>query len=352
MERNRFVFEGLHEIEGRIRRLAKDVGYLAISDRTERNCEEPLGRFDFTMKDALPYLEQDGESAEPSEEDDEPEWPEEEGDDTEEPAEQAEPDAEGEPRDTDALAEAGCRWLRDIARRNTVGEPYRRFRVRVYTLKGARVLDTASFVCKNVDHDLDLPATIDGSSAPNEPELRIPTPSFDEAALAGASRSMKALGDSYAQWGQIVLGSVGQMQGVNNAMLARLHRQLQDSRNQVDQLVASILEFRVAELKASDELRAGERKDDQRTELARQALLQFGEVTKALFLARGVPPELGGLLGAIQQNQSLVSALSEPDVQALLEDHKNLEMLAGMLRQFGQQARMLREAATPPSQTS
>ena len=347
MERERFVFEGLAEIEGRVRRLCAEVGYLAISDRTERSHEEPLGRFDFTSKDALPYLEQDETSGPPDGEDDN-DWLEEE--EAEPEADPTEP--ETTPADARVFAEAGCRWLRDIAKRNTVGDPYRRFRVRVYTLKGARVLDTASFVCKNVDYDLDLPATIDGSSAPNEPELRIPTPSFEEAALAGASRSMKTLGDSYAQWGQIVLGSVGQMQGVNNAMLARLHRQLQDSRNQVDQLVASILEFRVAELKAADEVRAGERKDDQRAELAKQALQQFGEMARALLVTRGLSPELGSVLGALQQNQSLVSALSEPDVQALLAEPQHLEMLAGMLRQFGQQARALRESSTSSSQAS
>jgi len=37
-------------------------------------------------------------------------------------------------------------------------------------------------------------------------------------------RGIKVLGDYCAQWGQIVLGSVGQLQGVNNAMLGRLHR--------------------------------------------------------------------------------------------------------------------------------
>ena len=55
--------------------------------------------------------------------------------------------------------------------------------------------------------------------------------------------------------------------GVNNAMLARLHRQLQESRGQVDQLVASSLEFRVKELEAAEE-RAAERDGDARTTLS------------------------------------------------------------------------------------
>ena len=76
-------------------------------------------------------------------------------------------------------------------------------------------------------------------------------PSFEEAASAGASKGIKALGDYYAQWGRIVLGSVGQLQGVNNHMLARLHRQLNESRDQVDQLVGAILENRFNELQAA-----------------------------------------------------------------------------------------------------
>lgn len=276
MGRTNFVFQGLVEIEDRVRRLAPEIAYLAVSDRTDRSHEEQLGRFDFVMRDALPYL-----------------------------------------------ARAGL-----------------------------RVVDTASFVCKNVDHDLDLPVPTGSTGLAPEPELRIPTPTFDEGAAVGASRGLRALGDYYAQWGQIVLGSVGQLQGVNNAMTARLHRQLQESRDQVDQLVASILEFRVAELRMADERRSDQRSEDNRTELAKHALQQLGDMAKSLLTARGIPAELADVLGAIGQSPALVTALNEPDVRALRQEPQNLELLAGMLRQAGQQARHIRDAAVDPTRTS
>jgi hypothetical protein len=137
---------------------------------------------------------------------------------------------------------------------------------------------------------------------------------------------------------------MGQLQGVNNAMLGRLHRQLQESRDQVDQLVAAILEFRVAELRMADDRRADERSQDARADLARHALQQLGDAAKAFLAARGVAPEMADVLGAIGQSPVLVSALNEPDVRELMKDARNLEMLAGMLRTAGQQARLVREA--------
>lgn len=347
MGRTSFVFEGLVEIEDRVRRLAGEVGYLAVSDRTDRSNEEQLGRFDFAMKDALPYLEADARGSDEPEPGlfgyDEP---------VDEPEDQPDESAEPVPDDLAVIASAGCRWLRDIAQRNTVGEAFRRFRVKAYSHKGLRVVDTASFVCRNTDHDLDLP--LHAGAAPQTPDaaLAIPTPSFDEVAAMGASRGFKVLGDYYAQWGQIVLGSVGQLQGLNNAMTGRLHKQLQESRDQIDQLVASILEFRVAELRMTDERRSDQRAEDNRTELAKHALQQLGDMAKSLLAARGIPAELSDVLGAIGQSPALVGALNEPDVRSLMQDPQNLELLAGILRQAGQQARLLRDAGATQPHTS
>lgn len=144
----------------------------------------------------------------------------------------------------------------------------------------------------------------------------------------------------------IVLGAVGQLQGVNNAMLARMHTQLHQSRDQVDQLVAAILTHRAAEAGAelAEQRRASERSQDTRTILAQQALQQLGEAAKAFLAARGVTPELADALGAIGQRPELVQTLNDPDVRVLMHDPNNLRMLAGMLKQAAQQARALRDA--------
>jgi hypothetical protein len=167
--------------------------------------------------------------------------------------------------------------------------------------------------------------------------MQIPAPTFDQAATSGAVKGVKALGDYYAQWGRIVLGSVGQLQGVNNAMLARLHRQLQESRDQVDQLVAAILEARVAEVQAHDGRRAEEHAADTRTQLARDALTQLGQAAQSFLLARGVPQDLIDSFQSISSSPDLVAALRDPRVRDLMKDPDNLRSLATMLRAAGAQ---------------
>ncbi|HMV70173.1 MAG TPA: hypothetical protein PKA64_25250, partial [Myxococcota bacterium] len=58
MGRARFTFEGLDSIERRLRRVGPDASHVMVWDRTERNAEENLGRFDLTPADALPYLDE------------------------------------------------------------------------------------------------------------------------------------------------------------------------------------------------------------------------------------------------------------------------------------------------------
>ena len=170
------------------------------------------------------------------------------------------------------IAEAACRWLRDLAIRHTFAETYRRFRVRICGPKGVHTLDGGSFLCRNHGFRLE---TDDEREA--VAKLAIPTPTFEQAAQEGGAKAMRALGDCYAQWGQIVIGSVGQLQSVNNAMNAQLH----EARGQVDQLVATILEYRHKQAVAEDEREKEERDGDTRAALARDAINQLGEAARA-----------------------------------------------------------------------
>jgi hypothetical protein len=360
--RERYLFDGLEGFERRLRRVAGEVGYLVVWDRTDRHNEDNLGRFELTAHDALPYLEGAEELVdEPDEDDDEAD------DDSDLEAAVDDRPAADEPPERQAerlmgraagpadYAVAAGRWLRDIAIRNMGGDEARRFRVRAYAPKGTRVVDTGSYVCKDDDHDPDLPVlAVSAEAVVREPELRIPTPTFDQVETVAAGRGMKALGDYYAQWGQIVLGSVGQLQGVNNAMLGRMHRQLDQSRDQVDQLVAAILTAKVTEAELSEQRRSTERTDDARTELARHALQQLGDAAKAFMTAKGVTPEMADALGVIGQSPDMLDALQDPDVRALMQDPNHLRLVAGMLKQAGAQARAMRGAAvqTPLAKAS
>ena len=146
MSLDQFSFEGIEHIEDRIRRLAEDASYIAVWDRTERKTEEPAGRFELTQTDAVPYLTPN-DGLPPAFDPDE----EEEEDDEEEPSiEHALSMAVGGGILGDLtpaqIAEAACRWLRDLAIRHTFAEAYRRFRVRICGPKGIHTLDGGSFL--------------------------------------------------------------------------------------------------------------------------------------------------------------------------------------------------------------
>lgn len=348
MGHDKFSFERIEPLEDRIQRLARDAAYIQVWDRTDRKNEQNLGRFDLTESDALPYLTERVKPALlPVHDEEEPADPFDAYDaleeDDEEPPSTFTRGAH-EPVTPEQIAKAACRWMRELALSNTVGEEWCRFRVKAFGPKGTKVLHTGTFIVRNHEFDLELPV-------PSETrDLKIPLPTFDQAAGAGAAKGIKALGDYYAQWGRIVLGSVGQLQGVNNEMMARLHKQLAESRGQVDQLVASILENRVAELELAEEKQANERQDDARHALAREALAQLGDAAKAFLTARGINPEMADVLGVLGNSPDLMSALNDPGVRALMQDPNNLTGLAQMLKSAGQQARAARQAAaaTPP----
>ena len=95
-----FTFEGFEAVAARIRAAAGGAAYLVVQDRTVRGQDVRLGRHDLS-----------DESAE--------------------------------------AADAAVRWLAELAQRNTVGEPWRRFRVKVFGPKGLRLVDSGQFVCRN-----------------------------------------------------------------------------------------------------------------------------------------------------------------------------------------------------------
>ena len=341
MQADKYSFEGLDPIERRILRLAEEIGYLVLYDRTDHRKEEKLGRIDLTEGDTLPWREEArapqswaglAAAAHSSGDEDEPADPyDEDGGEEEEPEEQEQPQKPRKPLPMKVLAEAGCRWVREVAAGNAVGEPYLRLRLRVYAPKGDRMLFSGQFICRNHGVDLDLP------DQDEMPVIPMPKPTFDQAANNASAKGVKALGDFYAQWGQLVLGSVSQLQGVNNSMLSKLHRQLQESRDQIDLLVANILEHRVQQAERVEDRRAEERSGDARHELAREAINQLGSAAQAFLAAKGVSPEMAELLGTLSSSPELMEAMKRPGVRNLMADPDNLASLASMLEQAAAQ---------------
>jgi hypothetical protein len=339
-----FTFEGLEPIEQRFLRRAAGATYLVIKDRSERNHEETLDRLELTEDDLAPYLDRPFGLAPMAQAEDEwDENPDEDDEDLDDEEDENDEPPRAAASASDPLTNAekmraAFRWVRECAVRNTIGDSSTRFRVKLYGPKGVNCLATGQFVCRNDAYDLDDAVM---------PKLEIPAPTFEEAARAGSVKGLKALGDYYAQWGQIVLGSVGQLQGVNNAMLAKLHKQLEESRGQVDQLVASILEFRVKEIEVQENRLADERDGDARTTLAREALGQLGAAANTFLASRGMTPDMLEVFTQLGGSPELMAALKDPSVRALMQDHDNLKGLAEMLRQAGSQAQAAQAAPNP-----
>lgn len=338
MGRDKFSFDGLESIEDRIRRRAEEISYIAVWDRTDRTKEEPLGRFDFTPDEAIAWMER---APDPTDEEDEEE------DNGVDPA--FEDDAPSELADASGprapsmadLAECACNWLRDLAIRNTLGEPRCRFRVRICGPKGLSTLDSGQFACKNHGYQ-------DERDEALVRDLKIPVPGWEEAGKAGIAKGMRALGDYYSQWGGIVLGSMGQMQGVTNTVVARLSNQLDESRSQVDKLIAALLEFRFRAAQADVAATHEERGSEARTLLVHDAIQHIGEAIKIGISSRNLPSELSEVVMAMGSCPELVTALADPEVRLLMKEPRNLQAIAGMIRGIAAQARAAREMGQPP----
>lgn len=300
-----FSFEGLEPIEETLIRRADEISYLALKDRTDRRFEDSVGRIDLEPSQLAEFLRDDDEPCDP-----------------------AEPESA-------RLMRAGLRWVRVAAIRNSWGQTKRSFRLRAYQAKGTRVLESGTFTCRDNSAELD-----------EDRPLAIPAPrTVVGAEQESCVKGMNALGDYYAQWGRIVLGSVGQLQGVNNNMLYAVHRQLRELREQNERLVTSILDSRIQELESRQQALDVAHNVDVRSELAKDALGQLGSAATAFLGAPAADPAGLELLQRLHGSPTLIAAMSEPSVQALMSDPGNLDDLAALLRQLG-------EAANAPSVTN
>lgn len=278
MDADRFEYEGLEELEARIRSLDEDASYVVLFDRTERLQEKTLGRFD---------LDEDNSG-----------W------------------MEG-PFSVPEALEGACQWLRSRAASNTMGEPIRRFRVKVYGPKGISTLVSGSFACRDLGHSLTI--------AVDEEEL------VELEQVDGQAVGMAALGRYYAQFGKLLLSSTMRLQALNDRTLSRLGRELDESRSQVDTLVAATLEYRFREVEAAEVRSAETRETEARNQLVRDAVGQLADAAKAV-ATMGGSPELEPVLKLAREKPQLLELLKSDAVQALLANPDQLQALLGMLQ--------------------
>ena len=329
-----FTFEGLDHAFARIRQHAHEAGYLVLHDRTDSHNEETLARFDFDSASARPYLSR---AALDEDEDFMDLGP---------PVAEAydDPDTEevddGEELSPERIADAACIWLRETAAHNTLGEPWRRYRVRIYGPKSYKKLDSVRFIVRS---DFDEEAEAPEGAAPVFRPLPAPDPARAEQLVA--VRGMHHLGEAYRQFTNLLLGTVGQLQSMTTSNLNQVNRQLTSSRDQVEHLVDAILSFRTTEAAATRSSEAEARDDAMRATLAKSALEQIGTAAQALLVSNGVPPETKDLLLALKASPELMQALQDPTVRVMMQDPNNLQALATLLRTSAAQYEAMRQQA-------
>jgi hypothetical protein len=285
----RFIFDGLDDLLVALRAGKEHVAYLVLQDRTVRGVDDTVGRFDLTAEHARRVLEPD------------------------------DPDEEDDPPDVVDAAEV---WLRRTAAEVAEDRGERRFRVRFMGPKGAAMVHSAQFVCRDT-------ATRQTEDAP---ELVMPIADFSEVEHSPVTKSLHALGELYTRFGNLVIGAVGNLQRIHDDTTRQLHAQLQESRAQTDLLVGSILEARVAEVTVAGERQAVAEQSDARHTLARDAIQQIGEAARAMLMSQGLSAETTELLKLLQSSPSLQAALTDPAVRALMQQPGQLDQLAGLLR--------------------
>jgi hypothetical protein len=284
-----YDFEGLEPITAQLTRRTDEIAYLVLQDRTVAGQDEKVGRLDLSP-DQFEALGLD--------------WTD----------------------DNEDIAEQALCWIRSAAIEGTRGHGWRRFRVKSMGPKGLSMVHSGQFVCREREEDH-------------------PTPK--QAEDSGVAHGMAALGRYYAEWGQMVLGSITHLQGIHEDLTGRLHEQLTESRGQVDTLVGSILEARVKDATAREERALQSEQHDTRASLARDALQQIGDAAKAFWMSQGLPPDTAELLELLGRSPRLSEALNKPEVRDLMKNPKHLEDLAAMLEHVAAQA-----SQTPPATDS
>ena len=161
METERFEYEGLDDLIDKVRSLDEDASYMVLFDRTDRQHERTVARLDLDEEGAAQWLRV--------------------------------------PYSLENALDGACQWLHRMSASNTIGEPSRRYRLRVYGPKGLSTLVSGSFACR------DLGYIMEPGELPEAIQM-----------VDGEAVGMAALGQYYAQFGKLLLASTMRLQSMSN----------------------------------------------------------------------------------------------------------------------------------------
>lgn len=323
----RYELEGFDAIETGIRRTQADAAYLTMTDCTDYRRPEPCGRYDFEEPSEAPPP--------PEDEDDRPGGLFDDADDEDES--DGPPDDEADPSDPPDRAQGAIDWIRETSKRHTTGDPQRKFRVKVYAPKANTLLFSGQFLVRN-DDAIERQA----EDALNELARSAPTPSTtihpDALAEASIFKAVKALGEGYAQWTQIVLAGMAQMQVMNNAVQKRQDGMIRDRDANIEKILGALISLKVEIGKAQAQDSAEVRAQEQKGEIAKKALDELSKLGTAYMVSQGIPQELAEVMGQAPElrdlltNKEFRSVLTDPDFRKLVSNPQHQNDLAGMIR--------------------
>ena len=333
---NDVTISGLDLTSRCLREQGEDIGYLALSEITDRNRSVGAARVDFSAVGLGPWLKREaGDDEDEDPDDDEPT----DGDD-ELPDLR---DALGEGIvSAPVLAVAAMRWIVETVTALMAGRIHGKFKIGLWTPGGKTMLHSARFEAKNPNarrREIDEESEVEAEGRPvapaRGPDLAptVQPPATRPGAVPPDERVWHALGDGYTQLislTQSTYSHIAKLQSAEIQSLSSQNKRLHDTLENVSNDLRHV-HIGTAEAQRDEANEASSSKV--REELGKQFIEQLGSVGRAFVASKvGIPPELAGLVDAISQSPELMETLKIPAVQAMMRDEKVRTELAELLK--------------------
>ncbi|MFM7201306.1 MAG: hypothetical protein ACKO6N_10990 [Myxococcota bacterium] len=229
----------------------------------------------------------------------------------------------------EAVAGAVLAWVRQVCERVGRGRALLRLRLSPMASKGEFRIGSADVMVRDLAAELSRKqAPAASSTAQTERK-----PPFEGYEVPEPGLHWRALGDSWAQFGNTVMDTVSSMHHITRQQIAQTQEENSALRVQNDVLQASVIElYKSSMQRVSEQERNG-------TELAKLALARdaVGKGTEAFmaFLAtKSESPEATQLFVLLSRSPKLMSALKDPRVRHLLSQPQYLDQLADLVLGF------------------
>ena len=326
------IITGLDVTDTCLHAFRDDIGYLAVSEVTDRNRSIAGARVDFSGVALAPWLKRDTADEDEPEDDD--------NDEQEDDDEDDEPAGLGDALDRNVvdpamLAIAARRWVRESAASLMGGRAHVKFKIGLWTPRGQTLLHSSRFEVKNPNagrKEADEEAEVEAERKAAA-KVRDLTPTVLPAPqrpgpFPPEERIWQSLGDGYANLialSQSTYSHIAKLHGAEIVSLTDQNRRL------LGTVELRHVHVGTAEQEREEVRDAGDAKV--REALGVQFIQELGSLGRALAASKtGIPPELADVVGALGTSPDLMEALKLPEVRALLNDEATLKELAQLLR--------------------